>query len=224
MSKSRPLKILLWAGMLGVLQPTWFNESALGTVFQQSKPSRVIRRPSPPSGPSFIYMDLLVPRETRLKLYLDHKLDSVNSRQGDPVELRLAHDVRAAGRVAIPAGTVVKGVVTNVRRPGRVLRKARLSVKVETLHLAGGPEIPLEATELSLKGGSTVGRNIQIVGYTSAIAAVTSRSPEFRKHVRGGAIIGGVLSLMTRGPDIFLRRGTVLSFELKRGVKLSVTP
>ena len=97
----------------------------------------------------------------------------------DRVEARVTRDVRADGRVAIPAGSRVLGSVSVVERGGKMRERARLGVRFHTVILADGTELALQ-TETVLREGESPG---------NASAA----------KVGGGAIGGAILGAILGG-------------------------
>ena len=87
--------------------------------------------PPPPPAPEFI--DLTVPADAVLGLQIERTVSSELARPEDRVEARVTRDVRVSDRVAIPAGSTVRGSVTEVDRGGRMKGKARLAVRFHTI-------------------------------------------------------------------------------------------
>ncbi|MEE8586857.1 MAG: hypothetical protein V3T83_18610 [Acidobacteriota bacterium] len=52
------------------------------------------------------------------------------------------------------------GQLLDVRRPGRLLLRARLRFEIFEIELPGGHRVPVSIRSPKLKGGSTVGRNL----------------------------------------------------------------
>ena len=139
------------------------------------------RRPDPiaslPVAPQF--EEVTVPADAVIGLKLETSLSSDTARVEDRVEARVARDVRADGRVAIPAGSRVLGSVSVVDRGGKMRERARLGVRFHTVILADGTEVPLQ-TETVLREGESPG---------NASAA----------KVGGGAIGGAILGAILGG-------------------------
>src|SRR4029079_5085148 len=95
----------------------------------------------------------------------------------DKVEARVTRDVRVGDRIAIPAGSTVRGSVTEVERGGRMKGKARLAVRFHTVVLADGTEVALKTDPVVRAGQSPAGESTGQGGR----AAI------------GGAILGAIL-------------------------------
>ena len=144
--------------------------------------AREDRRPmdQTPSSPVLPQMEeVTVPADAVIGLQLESSLSSDTARVEDRVEARVTRDVRADGRVAIPAGSRVLGSVSVVERGGKMRERARLGVRFHTVILADGTELALQS-ETVLREGESPG---------NASAA----------KVGGGAIGGAILGAILGG-------------------------
>ena len=125
------------------------------------------------------YLEVTVPADSVVGLQIETSITSDTARVEDRVEARVTRDVRADGRVAIPAGSKVLGAVSMVERGGKMKDQARLGVRFHTVILADGTELPLQ-TETVYRVGEAPG---------NASAA----------KVGGGAIGGAILGAILGG-------------------------
>jgi hypothetical protein len=132
---------------------------------------------SPPPQPQFT--EVTVAADSVIGLRIETSLSSETARVEERVEARVTRDVRADGRVAIPAGSRVIGSVSLVDRGGRMKEQARLGVRFHTVILADGTELPLQTDTIYRVGDSP----------SSASAA----------KVGGGAIGGAILGAILGG-------------------------
>jgi type IV secretory pathway VirB10-like protein len=130
-----------------------------------------------PPAPQFL--EVTVPSDSVIGLQFDTSLSSESARMEDRVVAHVTRDVRADGRIAIPAGSKVIGAVSLVDRGGRVKEQARLGVRFHTIILADGTELPLQTETIYREGESP----------TNASAA----------KVGGGAIGGAILGAILGG-------------------------
>ncbi len=135
------------------------------------------RRPIEPPAPRF--EEVTVPADAVIGLQLESTLSRDTARIEDRVNAKVTRDVRADGRVAIPAGSRVIGSVSEVDRGGKMRERARLGVRFHTVILADGTELPLQ-TETVVRLGESPG---------NASAA----------KVGGGAIGGAILGAILGG-------------------------
>jgi hypothetical protein len=129
----------------------------------------------PPPLPRF--EEVVIPADAVIGLQIENNVSSETARVEDRVDARVTRDVRAAGIVAIPAGSKVQGSVTLVEKGGKIKERARLGVRFHTLVLADGSRVPLQTETIFREGESPAGESAAKIGG----AAV------------GGAIIGAIL-------------------------------
>ena len=132
-----------------------------------------------PAVPDAAFEELVVPADSVIGLHLDTTVTSERARVEDRVEARVVRDVRADGRVAVPAGTRAIGSVMLVERGGRFKERARLGIRFHTLVLADNTELPL-STETIYRYGEAPGG-------------------ESAKKIGGGAVAGAILGAILGG-------------------------
>ena len=131
--------------------------------------------PSVPQAPQF--QEVTIPAESVIGLQIETAVSSETARMEDRVVARVSRDVRAEGRVAIPAGSKVLGSVSVIDRGGHMKDQARLGVRFHTVILADGTELPLQTETIIREGESPTNASAAKVGG----AAI------------GGAILGAIL-------------------------------
>jgi hypothetical protein len=127
--------------------------------------------------PQRVFEEVTVPSDSVLGLQLESSLNSETARVEDRVDARVTRDVRADGRVAIPAGTHAIGSVVLVERGGRIKDRSRLGVQFNTLVLPDSSRIKISTDTVYRDGESPTGKSSAKIGG----AAI------------GGAIIGSIL-------------------------------
>src|SRR3989442_7486323 len=75
---------------------------------------------------------------TRIPLALRNTVDTKHSREGDRIYLETVYPIAQDGRVVIPRGSFVTGVVTESKQPGRVKGKGELFIRFDSLTLPNG--------------------------------------------------------------------------------------
>ena len=142
---------------------------------QPSVPDYKDPEPPPPPAPEFV--DLTVPTDAVLGLQVERTISSELARVEDRVDARVTRDVRVGDRIAIPAGSTVRGSVVEVDRGGKMKGKARLAIRFHTIVLADGTELNFKTDPVVREGQSPSGESTAKVGG----AAI------------GGAILGAIL-------------------------------
>ncbi len=172
-------------------------------------------RPAPAVPP-----DITVPMGTRVLLSLIGEVNTKYAKEGDHVYLRTASPVAVSGRVVIPRGSDVEGIITRAKQAGKVVGKGELYIRFDSLILPNGvardfrARPPGEEGKVEGGGKSADGRTvIEGAGAGGAIGAIT--------HGLGGAAIGGVGGalagvLLSRNQNVVLHAGSHLEMVLDR--------
>jgi hypothetical protein len=183
----------------------------------------------------------IVKSGTRIPLTLMNTISSKNAAPGDQVYLETMMPTVINRRVIIPAGSFVKGTITQSQRPGKVKGRGELYLRFDSLLLKNGVELDLSGRIGSLDGGNpgqlsrdegkvtsdgSVGKDALIVGGTSL--AGTGMGHWIGGHGEGAAIGAGAGAaagltavLLTRGPDAVLERGSMVEMILNRDLQLN---
>jgi hypothetical protein len=122
--------------------------------------------------------------------------------------------------VLVPAGSIVRGVVSAVQRPGRIERTGSLTLSFDRL-VVRGREVPIRgmATQVFQSGGireeaGTLGAGAGIGGIVGGIIG----------GVQGallGAVIGaGGAIAATEGKDVHLPPGSIIRIRFDTPVKV----
>jgi type IV secretion system protein VirB10 len=198
-------------------------------------PPPIQRRPEPPPAePGYT-----VPAGSRLALVLRNALDTKHAHEGDVVYLEVSVPVYAGGRLAIPGGSFVNGVVTESKPAKGVKGKGQLFIRFETLTLPNGVTRdfrsrlgsadsgrgqvdPKEGGVTGERDGSNDARTVAIG--TGAGAGVGSMAGAAAGHPLGGTGIGAAagaaagLATIFHGKraEVVLPRGTMLEMILDR--------
>ncbi len=171
------------------------------------------------------YGTVTVPGGTSLEVALLDSLSSATAAPGDSVRARVSSDVYEDGRLAIPAGSEVVGVVTEAVPLRRVGGRARLGLEFDRLELPSGESVPISADYLAI-GKSETGKDAATIGGATVAGAVLGREVGSRRHRDRSTAIGAVVGAAagtaianrTRGREIRLPAGTVLNVALEGSV------
>jgi type IV secretory pathway VirB10-like protein len=178
----------------------------------------------PPPAPEFV--ELTVPSDAVLGLQIERTVTSELARVEDKVEARVTRDVRVADRIAIPAGSTVRGSVTEVDRGGRMKGKARLAIKFHTIVLADGTQIALKTDPVVREGQSPAGESAAKVGGAAIGGAILGAILGGGKGAAIGGAVGaggGTAAAMTndRNPAT-LPAGTTVTVRMQAPVTITV--
>jgi hypothetical protein len=175
-----------------------------------------------PAGPTEINASTrgVIPTGQEIDLRLQTTLSSETAVPEQRFEATTAVDVTQGGAVLIPSGSVVRGVVTAVDRPGRVDRVGRLTLSFDQMTVRGR-NYPIRgmATQVFESGGIR-----EEVGTAGAGAGVGGVIGGLLGGVRGallGAVIGaGGAIAATEGKDVHLPAGSIIRIRMDSPVRV----
>ncbi|HEY6359786.1 MAG TPA: hypothetical protein VIX63_01715 [Vicinamibacterales bacterium] len=155
-----------------------------------------------------------VPSGTEIDVRLQNGLNSGTAQVEDRFEGTTLVDLNVNGRTVIPAGSVMRGVVTAVEPGTRTNRTARMTVSFDQV-IVSGRTYPLRGTVTqAIEGEGLKGE----VGRAGAGAAVGGLIGAVLGGVKGavlGAVIGGGGTIAaTEGREVELPQGTVLRVRI----------
>ncbi len=172
---------------------------------------RTARAPeaSPDVAPSTAAPSLMdVPAGTIIEVDLRDGLDSDRNTVGEAFSALVVTDVTVEGRPAIPAGSIVRGVVQDLRAATEGGGTAKLALAFTRLEMRGDYATPMIAS-LAERSGS---RTKQDAAGEDARGAVAGT-------IVGGAIGTGVV-IAEEGKQVSLPEGTRLAIKLDEGIKV----
>jgi len=180
--------------------------------------------PPPPPAPEFV--DVTVPSDAVLGLQIERTVSSELARVEDKVEARVTRDVRVENRVAIPAGSTVRGSVTEVDKGGRVKGTARLAIRFHTIVLADGTQLALKSDPVIREGQSPGGESAAKVGGAAIGGAILGAILGGGRGAAIGGAVGagaGTAAAMTndRNPAT-LTAGTTVTVRMQAPVTVTV--
>lgn len=169
-----------------------------------------------PAGPTEVTSGQrgVIPAGTELDLRLQTTLSSETSTPEQRFEATTAVDVTQYGNVLIPAGSVVRGVVTAVDRPGRVDRVGRLTLSFDQMTVRGR-NYPIRgmATQVFESGG--IRDEVGTAGAGAGIGGIVGGIIGGVKGAVLGAVIGaGGAIAATEGKDVHLPAGSIVRIRL----------
>jgi hypothetical protein len=163
-----------------------------------------------------------VPAGTELDVRLQNSLNSGTAQVEDRFEATSLIDLSVDGRTLIPAGSLVRGVVTSVESATRTNRTARMTVSFDQVTI-NGRAYPMRGTVTqAIEGAGIRGE----AGRTAAGAGVGAIIGGILGGLRGalaGLVIGGGGTIAaTEGKEVELPQGSVLRVRID--APLRITP
>jgi len=162
----------------------------------------------------------VIPVGQELDVRLQTPLSSETSTVEQRFEATTVVDLMQNGRVLVPGGSVVRGVVSGVERPGRIERAGKLTLSFDQL-VVRGREIPMraQATQVFQSGGireeaGTIGAGAGIGGIVGGILGGVQGA------VLGAVIGAGGAVIATEGKDVHLPAGSMVRIRFDAPVNV----
>jgi hypothetical protein len=161
-----------------------------------------------------------VPVGTEFDVRLQTQLSSATAQVEDRFEATTMVDLLEGDRVLIPAGSVVRGVVSSVTKAGRLERKGSLTVAFDRLTIRGR-SYPMRATVTQALESEGIKGEAERIGAGAGIGAIIGGILGGLKGALAGILIGGGGTIAaTEGTDVTLPVGTVLRLRLDTPLQL----
>jgi len=188
-----------------------------------SAPSVATPAPAPPAAvaaaapPAPVYREVTIPSGTRLSIEVRTSVASDTSQVEDRVAGVLLRAVAVDGAEVLPAGTALRGAVTDAQRSARVKGRARLAVRFTSLTF-DDEELRVTSAPIVREAEGTKKEDAAKIGIGAGAGAVIGAIAGGRKGaVTGGAIGAGAgtgVVLATRGDEVSIPSGTTVTTTL----------
>jgi type IV secretion system protein VirB10 len=170
-----------------------------------------------------------VPASTGIEVEFLAGLSSEEALAGDPVETFVVNDVMQDGRVVIPAGSVVAGLVTDVQPAKKIGGRARLALDFDTLRLTSGNEVAIRSS-VEFVGKKQTGKDAATIGGSAAGGAILGRVLSGDDKDKGtvlgavvGAAIGTAVAAKNKTDPVLIDSGEITELLLYEPVVLTFT-
>jgi hypothetical protein len=161
-----------------------------------------------------------IPASTELDVRLSSILDSGTAQVEDRFDATTAADLVIDGRTLVPAGSIMRGVVSSVQSAGRLKRKAEMTVTFDQMTI-DGRSYPIRGTVTQAIEGEGVKGDLPRAGVGAGVGAIIGGILGGFKGAMAGVLIGGGGTIAaTEGKEVELPQGTVLRVRLETPVPL----
>lgn len=178
-------------------------------------------KPEPPPVPKSI----VIPAGTRLSVRTTTAISTKTAATGETFSASLAEAVLADGKVVIPKGAAVEGVVAESDDGGRVKGVASLALRLTHVK-TGGKRLLVESGIFTKDAPATKKKDAVKVGIGAgigaAVGAIVGGGKGAAVGAASGAGAGTALVLATHGDPAVVEAESVLSFRLTKS--LTVAP
>jgi hypothetical protein len=163
----------------------------------------------------------VIPVGTELDVRLERPLSSDTAQVEDRFDATTVVDLRENGRVLIPAGSRVRGVVTSVKNAGRVERKGELQLSFDQVTI-NGRNHPIRGTVTEALEAGGYREDAEKIGAGAAVGAIIGGILGGVKGAITGILIGGGgVVAATEGEDVNLPAGTILRVRFDQDLDVS---
>ena len=191
----------------------------------------VIHLPDPGGDPAPGHRDrrleVLIPAGTGFPARLTEQLTSKTAQPGDRFQALLDQDLTSDGRVVVPRGSLLVGVVEDAVKGGRVKGRASLTVALEELQVGDGRQ-ELTTNSVTIQAASSKKNDAKRVGVATGIGALLGAVLGGKSGAAIGATIGGGAGgarvLTSRGKPAVIEKEQLLTFRLEEDTTIRVDP
>ena len=171
--------------------------------------------PSSTSTPSSTTSDRSgIPVGTEIDVRVQTELTSDTAQVEDRFEATTVADLYQGDRVLIPAGSLVRGIVTSVNRASRTDRKGSLTIAFNQVTVRGRA-YPMRGSVTDAIESSGIKGEAARIGAGSAVGAVIGGIIGGVKGALIGVLIGGGGTMVaTEGKDVHVPAGTILRVRM----------
>jgi len=193
----------------------------------QPAPQPLPTPPTPSASKAAAVARLTIPQGTEVHVTLSTPVGSETSQVGDSLTATTTNDILVGGKVAVPAGSTIRGRVAEVI-PGT--KGMKISEKGGSVVLAfdrvttpRGDSEPLSASLTSM--ASSTGKTAGIIGGSAAGGALLGKIlGGGTKDAAIGAVVGGgigtAIAAGTKGKELKIPAGTDLTLTLDQPLKM----
>ena len=162
-----------------------------------------------------------IPAGTEMDVRLSGNLNSGTAQVEDRFEGTTLADVTVNGGTAIPAGSVVRGVVSSVEPATRTNRTAKMTVSFDQVTV-NGRDYPIRATVTQAIEGEGIKGETARIGTGAGVGAIIGGILGGFKGALAGILIGGGGTIAaTEGKEVELPQGTVLRVRIDSPVQMN---
>lgn len=171
--------------------------------------------------------EVTIPAGTRLSVILDTPVGSDTSRVEQRVTAHLARPVVVNGAAAVPAGSTIGGVVTDATRSAKVKGRAHVALRFDSLSPRGADaRYVIQTASIGRTAPATKKKDALEIGAPAAGGALIGALVGGKKGALVGGAAGGgagtAVVLSTRGKEVRLAKGSVLTVKLSAPVTVRV--
>jgi len=201
--------------LTAALRPTVVTLALVGSL-ASSVTAQIVDRTSPEQVVSTRPNEM--PAGQELDVRIQTPLDSDTAQAEDRFETTTVVDLVQDGRVLVPAGSVVRGLVRAVHRASRTERAGELTLSFDEL-VIGGETYEIRANAVDTIKSEGIKGEVGRIAAGAGVGAIVGGIIGGVKGAITGILIGaGGTIAATEGKDVNIPEGTVLRIRLDQPV------
>jgi len=187
--------------------------------------------------------EIVVPSGTVFPVALNTYLNTKSTQVGDVFYADTTYPIWIQQRLVIPRGSIIKGTVTAVNKPGAIKGRGNIAIRFDSILLPNGVERAVVANLQGIHGpgaekidrqtetveqgsasdrGAELGTVVGTASQGAIIGAVTARSGAGAGIGAGaGALTGAAIMLLSRKRDLLLEPGIQLDLQLAQPLRFA---
>jgi len=159
-----------------------------------------------------------IPAGTELDVRLERALNSGSTQVEDRFSATTMADLYQGNEVLIPAGSMLRGVVSSVTKASRTERKGAMTVAFDQISV-NGRTYPIHATVSQALESEGIRGEVGKIGAGAGVGAIIGGILGGAKGALLGILIGGGGTIAaTEGKDVDLPAGTILRVRMEQPV------
>ena len=195
---------------------------ALTIIRSDSAPTpsqQVHATPTAPAAPQGVSVgsttqhNHVVPSGSELIVKLRSEISTVSARPGQKFDAILETDLRAGLVIVAPRGSVVRGTVTEVRKPRRIVKTAALRFTLDDI-IVGNRTIRIQTNTQSTETHPD-GSIIRGAAKGAIVGEIVDNDSG------KGAEVGASLAALKKGDHIVYSAGSLVTFNLTRNLRVT---
>lgn len=164
---------------------------------------------------------MTLPEGTEMQVRLDTPLSSRTARAEDRFEGTVMRPVYVDNRMVVPAGARVRGTVVSAEPADRPARGGKLDLAFNTLELEDNTRVDVRSRVVSISESIDKSETGEKAGIGAALGALLGSVIGGKKGALLGLIVGGAGgAITTRGEEVELPEGTILTLRTERAVSI----
>ena len=164
---------------------------------------------------------MTMPEGTEMQVRLDTPLSSRTARAEDRFEATVMRPVYVENQMVVAAGARVRGTVVSAEPADRPARGGKLDLAFNSIELEDNTRLDVRSRVVSISENIDRSETGEKAGMGAALGAILGAVVGGKKGALLGILVGGAGgAITTRGEEVELPEGTILTLRTERPVEL----